>query len=137
MLALLFACQDPASTPTDLESPTVSFLAPAAGSVVALGPLSVSLVVEHFQLEAPTHTAIWPLWTHLVATASAHDETGIVSGYVVLDLDGTVVEPHLASTQATIDLTETGPHTLTATLFYVDGDEVEPPTSATVSFDAE
>ncbi len=137
MWALWSACQGQETATTAVELPSLSFLAPTDGSVVAVGPLDVSLVVEHFQLEAPAQTTLWPLWTAFIATASAHDETGIVSGYVALELDGTVVEPFLDATQATVDVGEAGPHTLTATLFYVDGDAVEPPAVATVSFDAE
>lgn len=97
------------------SAPTVAFLAPADGELVVLGERTASLVVEGFTL----------------AEVERHNE-GTPEGFVRLSLDGeTVIESGL--TQLPYTLTDTGPHTLTAELFYSDGDALEPAVSATVA----
>jgi hypothetical protein len=136
---LLAGCpaEEPAPEPT--FDPTVSFLAPDDGATVPAGDVAVTIVVDDFELSAPTATARWrpvsPLWL-FVPVAEAHPEEGIPTGYCELSLDG-VKQADLIETQYTLTGVAAGSHTLTCELYYVDGDEVEPPVSATISFTAE
>jgi hypothetical protein len=95
---------------------TVSFLVPIDDEQIVLGDNTASLLVEGFTL----------------VDVERHNE-GTPEGFVRLSLDGVmVVESGL--TQLPYTLTEAGEHTLTAELFYSDGDALEPPVSATVTF---
>ena len=95
---------------------TVSFLAPLDDELVVLGDNSASLLVEGFTL----------------VDVERHNE-GTPEGFVRLSLDGVMVAES-GLTQLPYTLTETGEHTLTAELFYSDGDALEPPVSASVTF---
>ena len=111
----LFACAE-----EDVAAaPSVAFLAPLEGAVVAADTsVAVSLLVEDFVLASP----------------AKHNE-GTPEGYVLLRVDGVDAET-LASTQTEV-LLATGPHTLTAELFYLDGDALEPRATTSVSVVAE
>lgn len=106
ILALLFAC---AGSDKDSEAPaaapTIEWLVPVADSTVPEGDLSCSLIVEYFHLEEPT----------------MHNE-GMAMGYLSLSLDGAEVL-QTGETTPTVSVTA-GEHTLSATLYYTDGDEV-------------
>ena len=95
---------------------SVSFLAPLDEELVVLGDNSASLLVEGFTL----------------VDVERHNE-GTPEGFVRLSLDGVMVAES-GLTQLPYTLTETGEHTLTAELFYSDGDALEPPVSASVTF---
>jgi hypothetical protein len=115
LLMTLLACDDDGEA---LEPATVTFLVPTEGEAYPTGDLQISLVVENFNLVSPEHNE------------------GEAEGYVEVTLDNG--EPlQTASTTPSVSLDEAGEHTLSAVLFYTDGDAVEPEASATVSFTAE
>ena len=134
----LVACgsEDPS-----LEPAQVTILVPTDGGTVAAGDVPVSLVVDHFTLVTPETAHVkpvlapWPLRA-LVAEARAHNEEGVPEGFVHLVLDGTS-EQDISRTQASFASVAAGAHTLSATLRYADGDELEPSVTASVSFTAE
>ena len=138
-----FACKD-AADDSALEPPTLSILSPEADATVVAGDVAVSLVVEHFVLVEPVASrdsrsdrAFGALMDLMIpgGSAAAHTEEGTPEGYISLSLDGTEVLT-TGSTQATISVTDAADHTLEAQLFYTDGDELEPPVTASVSFSA-
>jgi hypothetical protein len=92
-----------------LETPTVSFLEPADDATVAVGDLNLSIVVEHFALHDP----------------AKHNE-GEPEGFVRVEwTDGTASDQlDTGSTTPTIDLPSAGSWTITASLYYSDGDEI-------------
>lgn len=107
LLILPFACGG-ADSGEALPTPTVAFLAPEDGALVAAGEVGTSILVEDFVLSGPIfHTAVtdggylWLEWT---------------DGEVTLSL-GTL------GTTPTVEL-DPGSWTLSATLIYSDGDEV-------------
>lgn len=138
VLALgLVACSgDEATEPT--FHPTLTFLSPEEGGTVAAGDVTVSVVVEDFELTAPETAAraVSPAGWWWVSAALAHDEEGIPSGYVALSLDGgaELVQDEAIGTLAGV---AAGAHTLDAALRFADGDELEPPVEVSVSFTAE
>lgn len=115
LLLLPLACD---GDDVETEPASISFLVPTEGESYPAGELTLSLVVENFSLVAPKHN------------------DGEAEGYIeiVLDDDGAM---QTDSTTPTITLDEVGEHTLTAGLFYSDGDAVEPAATAEVSFLAE
>ena len=116
LLALGCAHKDHHEDSAAEATATVSFLVPLDEELVVLGDNTASLLVEGFTL----------------VDVQRHNE-GTPEGFVRLSLDGvTVVESGL--TQLPYTLTETGAHTLTAELFYSDGDALEPAVSASVTF---
>lgn len=140
-LLFTFACKD-AADDSALEPPELSFLSPEADSIVEAGDVAVSLVVEHFVLVEPVASrdsradrAFGALFDALIPPAAAHNEEGTPEGFISLSLDGSEVMS-TGSTQATVSVTDAGEHTLEAELFYTDGDALEPPVSASVSFTA-
>lgn len=138
-LALAAGCKD-AADDSALETPTLSFLAPVAGSTLDAGAVSVSLVVEHFILVEPTASrrdpadrAIGRLIELAIPAAQAHTTAGTPEGYVALGLDGVEVL-NTGSTQVSIEQVLAGEHTLDAELRHSDGDAFDPPIVASVSF---
>lgn len=103
LLAFLLACSGEKAEPA--PAPTVTWLVPQADSTVAIGELTISLVVDYFNLETP-----------------ALHSVGEASGYMQISLDSTVVL-ETGLTTPTVNVDE-GAHTLTAQLLYEDGDEV-------------
>lgn len=138
LLALLCACSDKAE---EEAAPTLSFLTPEDGGTVAAGDVTVTLIVENFTLEEPASAmfrapgAAFAPWLLPGSDAAAHNE-GVAEGYCALSLDGTPVAT-LYTTQHELAAVGAGEHTLSAELFYSDGDAVEPPVSATITFTAE
>lgn len=87
------------------EAPTVSWLSPADGDTVAAGDVACSVLIEGFTLHDP-----------------AKHNDGAPIGYISVSADGAEV---LATGETTFTLPlAAGAHTLTASLFYSDGDEV-------------
>lgn len=136
-LLALAACAGKDEESTE-ETPTVSFLAPEEGATVTAGTVDVSLVVAHMTLEDPGATAAAPSpildWLLPGRPARAHNE-GEAEGYAELRLDGAAAAT-VYETQAQIEGVEAGEHSLEVELFYSDGDALEPPVTATVSFTA-
>jgi hypothetical protein len=127
---------------TEEFQPALSFLSPADGATVPAGELQVSIVVEEFELVPPSVAAADPArggpalpLLLLPASARAHDEEGVPSGYCDLRLDGVSVAS-LDSTQLTLTV-EAGAHTLEGELRFADGDPLDPPVAASVAFTAE
>ena len=108
LLLTLLAC-DGGQDSVALETPTVSFLSPADDASVSVGALPLSMVVEHFALHDP----------------AKHNE-GEPEGFVrVAWTDGTASETlDTGSTTPTIDIASAGTWTITAALYYADGDEI-------------
>lgn len=118
-LLLFLACTSKADESGGSEDPTVSFLAPEDGATVG-SAVEVSVVVENFVL----------------SDAGLHNDEGeTASGFITFAWDdgGAQITESTASTQATLSINSTGEHSITATLFYDDGDAVEPEASATVT----
>ena len=135
---LFFACGGDADTA--VYTPSVTFLAPVADSTVTAGEIAVTLVVDDFTLVPPETDSRAPAAVPLplrllVASAEAHDEEGIPSGYCALALDDVAVS-NLSETQGTVTVAA-GAHTLSCALMFADGDELEPAVSASVAFTAE
>jgi hypothetical protein len=109
MLLLFFLACDSGDDSVPLETPAVSFLEPADGATVPVGDLQLSIVVEHFALHDP----------------AKHNE-GEPEGFVRVGwTDGTASdELDTGSTTPTIQLPNAGSWTLTASLYYADGDEI-------------
>jgi len=134
LLMLAIACGP------QLEPPELTFLAPAVDESISGDEVSFSLLVDHFVLgeeeEAASLRAPLPMpmlmW---VPTARAHDVEGTPSGYlwVELDSDGQQLEVTTGSFTAVA----AGEHTLSAELFFHDGDALEPPVTASVTFTTE
>jgi hypothetical protein len=119
---------------TDEAAPTLTFLAPADGEVVAAGDVAVSLVVEGVTLTEPTATArLDPTAWLPVGVAWAHGE-GAEEGFVRLTLDGVDVGD-VGTTQWTLPGVTAGAHTLTGAILFADGHD--PGVSATVDFTAQ
>jgi hypothetical protein len=118
------ACTSKSDDTALAAAPTISFLAPEDGAVLSPGPIDVTLVVDGFTLTDP---------------AKHSGEGEGLSGYIALTYDdqGTNLTENTGSTQASIDLNGTGPHTLTAELLYADGDALEPAVSASIDIDIE
>lgn len=131
LLSLVLACTS--TEPT--ETPAISFLAPTEGATVAAGDVPVSVVVEHFDLEEETSSLSFPLLPLMPAVAFAHNE-GEAKGFVRFTLDGTDLDD-VWDTQYTLVAVAAGAHTVGAELFFADGDALEPPVSASVTFTAE
>jgi len=129
-LSLLVAC----STPEEIEPATLSFLTPADGEAVAAGDVDVSLVVENFALVAPTAKR-GIRFLGFYPTAWAHNDD-LPQGTISLVLDGGAATS-LTATTTTLAGLAAGSHTLSAELLYEDGDSLEPPVTATVTFTAE
>jgi hypothetical protein len=98
----------------DLDPSAVSFLVPTEGESYPAGDLTLSIVVENFGLVSPEHTA------------------GEAEGYIEVSLDGG--DPLQTSSTTPSIAVEEGEREVTATLFYSDGDPVEPEASASVNF---
>jgi hypothetical protein len=109
LLALLVACTSSGDDSVTPETPTISFLQPTDGATVAVGKLALSIVVEHFALHDP----------------SKHNE-GEPEGYVeVAWTDGNAADSMTtASTTPTIELPTAGSWTISAELYFADGDEI-------------
>jgi len=134
VLTLLVACKGE----EPVELPTLEILAPADGETVAAGDVAVSLLVEHFTLVEPDAQArrpsAGPLW--LVPAAFAHEEEGTQAGWVVLELDGAEVA-RAGATQVTLSAVAAGGHELRAELWHEDGERLDPPVEAAVTFTAQ
>ena len=109
MVLFLFLACDSGDDSVALETPTVSFLEPADDATVPVGALQLSIVVEHFVLHDP----------------AKHNE-GEPEGFVRVEwTNGTASESvDTGSTTPTIDLASAGNWTITAELYYADGDEI-------------
>lgn len=93
-----------------VAAPTVTWLSPTDGATVTAGLVSCSIVIDGFALQDP-----------------AKHNDGAPAGYIAISVDDAVV---LSTGDTTFDLTVgTGPHTLTAQLYYADGDEVSATTT--------
>jgi hypothetical protein len=106
MLLLFVACTgEPAE---EAETPTVSFLSPEDGAVVPVGDLDVTVIVEHFLLEAP----------------AKHNE-GEPEGFLRLTVTqgDTAESVDSGDTNNTVTV-EAGEATLAADLYFADGDEI-------------
>lgn len=123
MFALLtvFACAGSGDSGESLSEEvgpaTIAFIDPVNGGTVITGDVTFSVDVANFTLEDP---------------AKHNDDQPI--GYIQLTLDdadaGIAFDRHF-------DLTlEGGDHTLLAALMFEDGDELDPPVSASVTFTA-
>ncbi len=115
LLFALIACEPE----TEVEVSTISFLSPAVDEEVAVGDVDVSVIVEHFTLADPKHGA----------------EDGVSVGYIVVSLDDSE-EQNFGSTNFTVAVDAAGEHTLTAELVYEDGDSLDEPATARVTFTA-
>jgi len=110
LIASLLACtgssDDSAVTPT----PTVAFVSPHDGDTVAAGDVPLSITVTDFLLTDP----------------AKHNE-GEPEGYLQVDwTDGTTPDSvQTASTTPTITIATAGSWTLTADLFFEDGDGMD------------
>lgn len=104
LLVLTLACAGKeAAEPS--PAPTVEWLVPQPDATVSAGDLSTALIVEDLALEEPL----------------MHN-TGEPIGYLALSLDGALVlETGETNPVIAVDV---GEHTLSAQLFYTDGDEV-------------
>jgi hypothetical protein len=69
----------------------------------------------------------------LVAPKHGSDEEGTDQGYVAISLDGGGVE-NFGSTTFGLVVDTDGEHTLNAELLYEDGDSLDDPATATVTF---
>jgi hypothetical protein len=69
------------------------------------------------------------------AVAFAHNE-GEAKGFVRFSLDDAALDD-VYDTQYTLTAVAAGAHTVEAELYFADGDALEPPVSASVSFTAE
>jgi hypothetical protein len=121
-------------------TPSVMFLAPAADATLPSGDVDVSIVVDDFDLTAPETAARAPALVPfplrlVIPTAEAHSEGGLPAGYCALELDDVEVA-QLVQTQASVAVGP-GEHTLSCALTYADGDPLEPPVAASVTFTAE
>lgn len=135
MMFSLFACGVPGPTDASLTEPTLAFLAPQEGDVVDAGEVDVSVVVDDFVLVEPTASVGSP-FSWLVPTAWAHgDEGGTPAGYVVLFVDEVEVG-QLSTTQGRIEVAP-GVHGLRGALRFADGDPLDPPVEAALSFTAQ
>ncbi len=115
-------------------APTLTFLAPTDGEVVAAGEVAVSLVVEGVTLTEPTATArLDPTEWLPVGVAWAHGE-GAEAGFVRLTLDGVDVGD-VGTTQWTLTGVTAGDHTLSGAILFADGHD--PEVAATVQFTAQ
>ena len=115
MFWLMMACNsEPKESVTDPA--VVMFLVPGEGESLQVGTQGFAIIVENFELVSP----------------AKHSE-GLAAGYVEVTLDDTVVG-QFSATNFDVDVAAAGNHTVTATLFYEDGDEVDPPATDTVSF---
>jgi hypothetical protein len=141
LFLLIAGCTGGESDSDVVYTPTLSFLAPLDGSTVAAGDVAVSIVVDDFILTAPESARLdgpalpLPLMM-LESAAEAHNEEGTPAGYCQLSVNDSEVTK-MDTTQFTIPTMSPGTYTLTGTLFFADGDELETPVSATVSFTAE
>lgn len=127
---------DDSATPT----PTLSILVPADGATVAAGTVDVTIIVDDMTLEEPgadeaRATGSPLLWLIPGRDALAHNE-GTAEGYAELSLDGSVVA-EMYTTQTQLSDVAAGAHTLGCELYYSDGDALEPPVTAEISFTAE
>lgn len=104
---------------TVVETSTISFLSPAESEAVPTGDLAVSVIVENFTLTDPKHG----------------DEAGVSLGYIVVSLDDGE-ELSFGQTNFTVPVDAAGQHTLTAELVYDDGDSLDKPAVAAVTFTA-
>lgn len=135
---LMIGCADKgddSATPT----PTLSFLAPADGATVTAGTVDVTIIVDNMTLEDPSAEEARAvddalLWLIPGRSAWAHNE-GAAEGYAEISLDGAVVA-EMYTTQAQLTDVAAGEHTLTGALFYTDGDALEPPVTAEITFTA-
>jgi hypothetical protein len=109
MLMFLFLACDNGDDSVAPETPTISFLEPAEDAAVPVGDLQLSLVVDHFMLHDP----------------AKHNE-GEPEGFVRVEwTDGTASdELDTGSTTPTIDIASAGTWTITAELYFADGDEI-------------
>lgn len=123
----LLAC----TTEAPAGAPSLLFLAPTDGAEVAAGDVDVSLLVEDFTLTTATARAPRVSWSPIPA-AWAHSE-GAPSGFVRLVLDGGA-PIDVTTAQTTLPDVAEGDHELVGELRYSDGDALEPPVTASVSF---
>jgi hypothetical protein len=109
MLALFFLACDKGDDSVALETPTISFLEPADDAKVAVGDLPLSMVVDHFVLHDP----------------AKHNE-GEPEGFVRLEWSNGTASDDLdtGSTTPTIEIPSAGSWTVTAELYFADGDEI-------------
>ena len=105
LLVLMLACAGKEAGEESSPAPTVAWLVPQPDATVSAGDLSTALIVENLALEEPL----------------MHN-TGEPIGYLALSLDGALVlETGETNPVIAVDV---GEHTLSAQLFYTDGDEV-------------
>lgn len=140
LMVLLAGCSGGKEEPA--ETPELSILEPAEGATVAAGEVAVSLVVEHFSLVEPGVASLsrpagfdWS-WLSLIPAAHAHEDEQTPEGWVALTLDGADAGS-VGATVYTLTDVAAGSHTLTAQLVHEDGEPLEPPITATVTFTAE
>ncbi|MSP54314.1 MAG: hypothetical protein EXR69_01705 [Myxococcales bacterium] len=93
----------------DLAAPNAVFVAPLDGETVGVGDLALSISVSNFDLSDP-----------------AKHNDGEPTGYLQVDwTDGTTSESvRTGSTNPTINIPGTGTWTLTADLYFADGDHI-------------
>jgi hypothetical protein len=137
LLVLLAGCANDKAADTSSTAPSVSFLSPTDGEELADSEVQVSLLIENFTLTTPAAKASGPQWPLLLlpgGVAWAHSEEGETpEGYCALTLDGTPVV-NLSETQHTLGGLAGGEHTLGAQLYYADGDPLDEPATAEVTF---
>ncbi len=109
LAALLTACTGKSadSTPLVVATPTIAFVSPHDGDTVGIGDLPLSIVVNDFLLSDP-----------------AKHNDGEPAGYMQIDwTDGTTPQSmQTGSTTPTISLPTAGSWTITADLYFTDGD---------------
>ncbi|MDP2313441.1 MAG: hypothetical protein Q8P41_11085 [Pseudomonadota bacterium] len=114
-LSLLLACSGDKSDDTGAAAPSIEILHPTADDSLAIGPFSVTVLVEDFALEAP----------------AKHNE-GEPEGYISVSLDGVEVLT-TAETTFSVSTDAAGTYTLAVELRYADGDALEPPVTDEVA----
>ena len=109
MLFLFFLACDKGDDSVALEKPTISFLEPADDAKVAVGDVQLSIVVDSFTLHDP----------------AKHNE-GQPEGYIEVGWSNGTASDELetGSTTPTIEIPAAGSWTITAELYFADGDEI-------------
>lgn len=107
-LALLLACSGDEPDDTGAAGPSIEIVHPKLDDSLAIGPFSVTVLVENFDLRAP-----------------AKHEEGEPEGYVSVSLDGVEVLT-TAETTFAVSTEAADTYTLAVELRHADGTALEP-----------